>query len=184
LSFKYDGYNHLIDTISALGSNDSPVAWQESLNLIVIGILYIIFSFGQNNRFKITSKYTRRYFLGIFIFGVGTIIAGIFPEDSKGLTQESISDKMHGIFSAIGLIFLIFNPLWATFIDEFRKYKLLNSVLFVFGLLTFILFLASENIETGFLQYTGLFQRVNLLVLYSVLIINFMATDEKTHNKY
>ena len=178
LSFKYDGYSHLFDTISTLGATDSPVGWQESLNLIAVGILYIIFSFGQKINFKSHSKYHKLYFLGIFLFGVGTIIAGIFPEDPKGLLEESISNKMHGIFSAIGFIFLIFNPLWATFIDEFKKYKSLNIILFILGILTFILFMVSENIEAGILQYTGLFQRINLLILYSVLIINFKAMDE------
>jgi len=78
----------------------------------------------------------------------------------------------------IGFIFLIFNPLWATFINEFKRYKSLNIILFILGILTFILFMVSENIEAGILQYTGLFQRINLLILYSVLIINFKAMDE------
>jgi len=46
--------------------------------------------------------------------------------------------------------------------------------LFVLAVLTFVLFLTSENIDSGILQYTGLFQRLNLIILYGHLILNYI----------
>ena len=118
------------------------------------------------------------YVFGIIAFGIGCILAGIFSEDPKGF-EESVSGKIHGIASGVGFIFLICNPLWATFIDAFSKYKAWNIFLFGAGIVTFSVFIISENIETGLLRYTGLFQRLNLIVLYACLILNFTAMTTK-----
>jgi len=100
-------------------------------------------------------------------------LAGIFPEDPKGIS-ETISGKIHGIASGIGFIFLILNPLWAIWIAEFKNLRSVNITLFILAILTFILFVTSENINNGILQYTGLFQRLNLIILYGHLILNYI----------
>jgi hypothetical protein len=172
LGFKYTGYDHFRDTISTLGTKESPVKKQESINLIIVGILFLVFALGQRFAFKNVGWSHNLYICGIIAFGIGCILAGIFPEDSKGF-RESVSGKIHGIASGIGFIFLILNPLWATFIDAFEKYQALNIFLFGAGIITFALFMLSEKRETGFLKYTGLFQRLNLIALYGCLILNF-----------
>ena len=170
---EYPGYNHLIDTISTLGTNKSPVQKFQCMNLIAVGILFIIFSIGQGLVFTQIKWCHRLFILGIVLFGVGTILAGIFPEDPKGIA-ETASGKIHGIASGIGFIFLIFNPLWAIWIVEFKDLKYVNITLFILAILTFILFVTSENIDSGILQYTGLFQRLNLIILYGHLILNYI----------
>lgn len=174
LGFKYPSYNHLYDTISTLGTNESPVKKQEGLNLIIVGILFIVFAFGQRFAFKNVEWSHILYVLGIVVFGIGCIFAGIFPEDPKGF-EETISGRIHGIASGLGFILLILNPLWATFIADFNRCKMLNIILFGAGLITFVLFIVSENRDTGFLKYTGFFQRLNLIILYGCLILNFTA---------
>jgi len=170
---KYPGYNHLIDTISTLGTNKSPVQKFQCINLVTVGILFIIFSVGQGLVFTQIKWYHRLFILGIVLFGVGTILAGIFPEDPKGIT-ETASGKIHGIASGIGFILLVLNPLWAIWIAEFKELRYINMTLFVLAVLTFILFMISENISSGILKYTGLFQRLNLLILYGHLILNYI----------
>ena len=170
---KYPGYNHLIDTISTLGTNVSPVQKFQCINLIAVGILFIIFSVGQGLSFTQIKWCHRLFIIGIILFGVGSILAGIFPEDPKSIA-ETISGKIHGIASGIGFIFLILNPLWAIWIVEFKDLKYVNMTLFVLAILTFILFVTSENIDSGILQYTGLFQRLNLTILYGHLILNYI----------
>ena len=172
LGSKYPGYNHFRDTISTLGTKESPVKKQENLNLILVGILLALFSFGQNSAFENNGWSQNLYVFGIFSFGIGCIIAGIFPEDSEG-HKESVSGKIHGIASGIGFIFLILNPLWAIFIDAFAECRVLNVFLFAAGLGTFTAFILSKNKDTGLLKYTGLFQRLNLIVLYGCLVFNF-----------
>jgi len=173
IGVEYPGYNHLIDTISTLGTSNSPVQKFQCINLIAVGILFIIFSIGQGLSFTEVKWCHKLFIIGIILFGVGTILAGIFPEDPKGIA-ETVSGKIHGIASGIGFIFLILNPLWAIWIAEFKDLKYVNITLFVLAILTFILFMISENIDSGILQYTGLFQRLNLIVLYGHLILNYI----------
>jgi len=170
---EYPGYNHLIDTISTLGTNISPIQKFQCINLIAVGILFIIFSFGQCLSFTQIKWCHTLFIIGIVLFGVGTILAGIFPEDPKGI-GETISGKIHGIASGIGFIFLILNPLWAIWIAEFKDLRYVNITLFILAILTFILFVTSENINSGILKYTGLFQRLNLIILYGHLILNYI----------
>ena len=172
ISVKYQDYNHLVDTISTLGTNESPVQKSQCTNLIAVGILFIIFSVGQGLAFTQIKWCHRLFILGIVLFGIGTILAGIFPEDPKGIA-ETVSGKIHGIASGIGFIFLILNPLWAIWITEFKDLRYVNMTLFVLAVLTFALFLISENISSGILKYTGLFQRLNLIILYGHLILNY-----------
>jgi len=173
IGVEYPGYNHLIDTISTLGTSNSPVQKFQCINLIAVGILFIIFSVGQGLAFTQIKWCHRLFVLGIVLFGVGTILAGIFPEDPKGIA-ETISGKIHGIASGLGFIFLILNPLWAIWIVEFKDLKYVNITLFILAILTFILFITSENIDSGILKYTGLFQRLNLIILYGHLILNYI----------
>ena len=177
IGLKYPGYNHFRDTVSTLGTKESPVKKQEGINLIVVGTLFLVFGFGQISAFVSVGWSHQFYIIGINAFGVGSILAGIFPEDPKGF-EESVSGKIHGIASGIGFLFLMLNPLWAVFIDAFEKYRELNILFFGAGIITFTLFMLSEKRETGWYQYTGLFQRLNLIVLYTCLILNFtlMAT--------
>ena len=174
LGLKYPGYSHFRDTISTLGTKESPVKKQESLNIILVGILFIAFAFGQRFAFKIIEWSHNFYVYGIFAFGIGCILAGIFPEDPKGV-KESVSGRIHGIASGIGFTLLILNPLWAAFIDVFAKYRGLNIFLFGVGIATFAIFILSKNREAGLLKYSGLFQRLNLIVLYGCLVLNFTA---------
>ena len=155
-----------------MGTNKSPVKIQQGINLIIVGFLFIIFAFGQKFAFKNVEWSHILYVLGIVGFGIGCIFAGIYPEDPKGV-EETISGKIHGIASGIGFILLILNPLWAVFIEDFNKYKIFNIILFVAGIITFTLFILSENRDAGLLKYTGLFQRLNLIILYGCLILNF-----------
>ena len=170
---KYPGYNHLIDTISTLGTNKSPVQKFQCINLIAVGILFIIFSVGQGLAFTQIKWSHRLFILNIVLFGIGTILAGIFPEDPKDIA-ETVSGKIHGIASGIGFIFLILNPLWAIWVAEFKDLRCINIILFILAILTFILFMLSENIDSGILRYTGLFQRLNLIILYGHLILNYI----------
>jgi len=101
---KYPGYNHLIDTISTLGTNKSPIQKFQCINLIAVGILFIIFSVGQSLAFTHIKWCHVFFILSIVLFGIGTILAGIFPEDPKDIL-ETVSGKIHGIASGTGFIF-------------------------------------------------------------------------------
>ncbi|MCX7841079.1 MAG: DUF998 domain-containing protein, partial [Anaerolineae bacterium] len=167
------GYSHLRDTISALGAPDSPVQKYQSTAFIVVGSLLLVFAVGQAFSFQEIRWSHILFLLGIVLFGIGTILAGIFPADPIGV-EETLSGKIHGIASGIGFLFLILNPLWAVWIDEFAQLKVLNVVLFLTVIFFSAVFLVLGNHATGIFQYTGLFQRLNLAVLYGYLLLNFL----------
>lgn len=175
ISTKYPNYSHLKLTISELGSHVSPVKKKESINLIFVGFMFIMGGILQELLFlsiNVLSIFKNLYVIGIIIFGLGCIIAGKYPEDPKG-EEESKDGKIHGIGSGIGFLFLLMNPFYAFFIEEFVFF--LNVILFILGILTFSLFIVSEKKNgNGILGLTGLWQRLNLIVLYSCLIINLL----------
>lgn len=168
LGKKYPNYSSLKDTISTLGTNKSPVKQYLSYSLITTGSLLMIFSVGHLCIFSSYSWKHILYLLGIVIFGMGSILAGIFPEDVKG-TEETKSGKIHGISSGLGFIFIIFNPLWMFLIQENNGLKIFNILFFVFSFSSFIAFMVSYKRD----GLTGLWQRINLAVLYLPLIVNY-----------
>jgi len=176
LGRKYPNHNVLYDVISELGTKESPVRKQISVWLIILGVLFICFGIGQGLQFRNQTWAHWIYLWGLVMFGIGAgVIAGIFPEDTRG-TKETISGKIHGIFSGLGFMFLIMNPLWALWIDELNGLEGPNTLLFILGVITFGLFAASEKNEAGILGMSGLWQRLNMLVVYSAILINFIVT--------
>jgi hypothetical membrane protein len=181
ISKRYPNYSQLHDTISTLGTDKSPVKKQTSLWLIALGFFLICFGIGQSLKFVDHTWKHWLYTWGIIAFGVGAgIIAGIFPEDPRRV-EETNSGKVHGISAGLGFIFLLLNPLLALGIDEFNGLEWFNISFFVIGVITFILFLVSEKNEHGIVALTGLWQRLNLLALYSPLLLNYLATKPAQH---
>ena len=146
----YPNYNHLTDTVSSLGTEISPVKEWEGLSLISVGVLICLFSFGQFGQFHNKGKYEKLYAAGLFLFGIGSILAGIFPEDYKGLESETINSKVHGIASFIGFIFLIPCSLWATRIEQIKTNKWLNYSLFILALVSFFFSCSRKKLNLDF----------------------------------
>ncbi|MCS6881949.1 MAG: DUF998 domain-containing protein [Oscillochloridaceae bacterium] len=178
LATRYPGYSHLHDTISTLGTSRSPVQQQQGAALAAVGGLLLVFAVGQALAFQKMRWSHVLFLLGITLFGIGSILAGIFPEDPSDV-EETISGKIHGIASGIGFLFLMLNPLWALWIDEFGRLKVLNAILFPAAILPSAAFLLSESRTTGILRYTGLFQRLNLCILYGNLLLNYLWQQKR-----
>ncbi|MCK4729732.1 MAG: DUF998 domain-containing protein [Candidatus Aenigmarchaeota archaeon] len=105
---------------------------------------------------------------------MGCIIAGIFAEDLKGL-KETRSGKIHGIGSGVGFLFLIFNPLWMFGIMDIDNFKIFNLLFFILGFLSFAIFVISNYKKGPIIGLTGLWQRINLGILYLPLIVNYFV---------
>ena len=131
ISNRYPGYNHLEQTISTLGTSNSPVQKYQCMNLIIVGIFFIVFAIGQYFMPIQRNWAFYWYSIGIIIFAIGCILAGIFPEDIKGASETS-SGKIHGIASGIGFLFLILNPLWAVWIKDISGFRTFNIIFFYF----------------------------------------------------
>jgi len=171
----YPNYSNIRKTISELGTEASPVRRQASAWLIILGVLFICFGVAQAIQLNMRTLFHWLYVSGIVAFGVGAgIIAGLFPEDSQG-KAETPTGKIHGICAGLGFILLILNPLWALGIDEFNGLEWVNAGFFAMGVVTFTVFLASEKRTDGVLGWSGLWQRLTLLMVYSPLLLNHIA---------
>ena len=84
---------------------------------------------------------------------------------------ESASGRVHGIASGLGFL-LIMVALAATWwIPDLRTVRRTIVGLFLVAVVTFALFLASEDVTTGWLAPTGLYQRFNLVAIYAGLVV-------------
>jgi hypothetical membrane protein len=173
LGLRYPGYHQFKDTISALGIHGSPVQLASRIVLIIVGITLLIVGIGWAIRAYPLEWAFRLYIIGIIVFGLGTVLAGIFPEDIPN-TPETYSGKIHGIASGLGFLLLLLNLLWAIWIPELRGIRWINVALLVLAACSFGLFLYSEKQTEGILRYTGFFQRINLLILYGALVFHYV----------
>ena len=175
LAMRYPGYSHLRDTISTLGTIESPVRSLISMWLVALGVCFLIFSAGQASQFQLSTWRHVLYLAGIVGFGIGAgIIAGFFPEDPLG-SAETFSGKVHGIGAGLGSILLLLTPLWALGMSELTQVKTWNILGFAVAIVTFTLFLASGRGGISSVVLTGLWQRLYLAAVYCTLLMNSLA---------
>ena len=165
---SYPGYSLLRDTISTLGTNNSPVRAKTTMWLIILGVFFLVFALGQGIQFHSLTWRHSLYLFGIVMFGLGAcIIAGIFPEDAPEM-KETVSGKLHGIGAGVGSILLLLSPLWATGIKELVQVRVMNALGFAGALVAFALFVISG--KSG--KMVGLWQRLYLAVIYIIILAN------------
>ena len=175
LAMRYPGYNHLRDTISTLGTIESPVRSLTSMWLVGLGVCFLIFAAAQASQFQLFTWRHVLYLAGIVGFGIGAgIIAGFFPEDPLG-SAETFSGKVHGIGAGLGSILLLLTPLWSLGMSELAQVKTFNTLGFAVVIVTFTLFLVSGRGGLSFVVLTGLWQRLYLSAVYSTLLMNSLA---------
>jgi len=174
LGFFYPNYSHLKIVMSELGTGESPVAIWINLWWIVFGTFFVIFGIGILKAFGEHKKASFWGMILMILFGVGGwICGGLFPMDPGG-AETTLAGKLHGICGGVGYLALLIVPLVLLPIfskeKEPRQYWVSISV-FVAGITTFILFLASEDATAvgSLLSYPGLWQRLFLLVNYAYL---------------
>ena len=174
LSFWFPEYSQSKDATSLLGAAESPVSTVSRIGRIIIGILFFFFAIGQSLQFRKAGRVQRLYLFGIIVFALGQLITGVFPYNPPGFSAQ-----IHQLGYTLAQIFLLLCPFWALFIEEFNTKKLYNLLFFIFGLVSFLLFQISFNTTQDNLQSTGLFQRINLLIVYFALIVNFLNINRE-----
>ena len=174
LGFFYPNYNHLKMVMSELGTSQSPVAVWINLWWVVFGFLFIIYGIGFGKAFEYRKKSVFIVVLLLILFGLGAGIgAGIFPMDAQDIQTTSVG-KLHDVFAGTGFFAIAFVPLISMKIFpriRFPKFYWLSIGVFVIGVITFALFVISEDASStgSLLSYTGLWQRFFLLNHYSYL---------------
>jgi hypothetical protein len=174
LGFFYPDYNHLKLVMSELGAPGSPVAVWIGLWWVVFGFLFIAFAIGFAMAFASGKRPVLIVALLIGLFGLGAGIgAGLFPMDPAG-GETTRAGELHDACAGTGFFALAFVPLVSLAVFPRKRapgMRWLSIAVFVLGLVALVLFVVSEDLPSaqGILSYTGLWQRLFLLIHYAYL---------------
>jgi hypothetical protein len=172
LGFFYPDYNHLKLVMSELGTSQSPVAFRIGLWWVVFGILFITFSVGYALALASGNRWALVAALLVALFGLGAGVgAGVFPMDSAG-EEATVAGGLHDALAGIGFCAIALVPLASLVVFRRQRAMIWFSIgALVLGLAVFALFIISEDVPSseGILSYTGLWQRLFLLVHYTYL---------------
>lgn len=157
------GYSHVGDFISTLGAIDAPYAPIQQLNFAVFGGAILALSLGIHYWFD-TGRRVRVGTVFLGTFGVGVVLAGVFPEDPTA--PESTIHFLHNLVSTVAFVSGIVgvslvsrrirdDDRWPSYPSE-----LLWTVSVV--LVTFVVFMYSVFTESALVGFT---QRVFVGVL-------------------
>lgn len=173
LGFFYPNYDHFRMVMSDLGTSQSPVAIWINAWWIIFGTFFFIFAIGFRQTFGKHKKSANTVMVLIMLFGLcAWICAGLFPIE-PGSLETTLAAKLHRIFGGVGYLSIMFVPLAA--LDIFSRKQSpnpfwLSVAVFALGLITFGLFIVSENAPTGNISScVGLWQRLFLLNYYVYL---------------
>ena len=168
----YQGYNHALMAISALGNPQSPVRVVFNLWMLVEGVLFLVAIPAIYKYYNIVSKtLTNIVIVFVTIFAVGACIFTCFFSVNENKDVVTTASKIHGIGSVIGFMVFLFVPL-LLFILEFKNNNKINGVIaivsFIIAFLFFVLFVMSDKPEFSntIIAKEGLWQRLNILFMY------------------
>lgn len=196
LGSRFEGYNHIRDTMSNLGSSASPVSGIISGWWIIMGILMIVFAAGFRAAYSPGNKYVRIVFWLLVIYGLGEGIgSGIFKADMAD-KKMTMSFLIHDILGAAGILAVVILPYATRKIDQFsisRCFRIFSHIILVLGLILLILFsfryLARINLKSVFIDRLadtmGIWQRLMILVYYiymSAIAFRMMKISSTSDN--
>ena len=168
----YQGYNHALMAISALGNPQSPVRVVFNLWMLVEGVLFLVAIPAIYKYYNIVSKtLTNIVIVFVTIFAVGACIFTCFFSVNENKDVVTTASKIHGIGSVIGFMVFLFVPL-LLFILEFKNNNKINGVIaivsFIIAFLFFVLFVMSDKPEFSntIIAKEGLWQSLNILFMY------------------
>jgi hypothetical protein len=176
LGFFYLDYNHLELVMSELGTSQSPVAFWVGLWWVVFGILIVVFAVGFATSVASGNRWGLVAAVLIALFGLGAgVAAGVFPMDSAG-EGATVAGGLHDALAGTGFCAIALVPLASLAVFRRRGTPATTWFpvgAFVLGLAVFVLFVASEDVpaSAGVLAYTGLWQRLFLLIHYAYLSV-------------
>jgi hypothetical protein len=182
------GYNWLSTYISELSIG--PRGWIQILNFIILGTLFLVFTWGVAAEFR-EGKASKWGPILLAIIGFSFLVSGPLVTDVAGTPRDQMSlhGVVHGIFGA--LVFSLSPVSVFVFWRRFREdpdWKHLQSWTLIAGIITtvaLILFTASakQPIQPNvFTPWNGLIQRT-VLVPYLVWIFTFAFHLRNTINK-
>jgi len=100
------GYNPISDTVSQMGTPESPYAIVLNGGYIIYGILMVLAAYGLYRSIGSTATAQRLAIL-LCIHAIGTILLGVFPDNLDLLPKHFTADLLHNTVSAVSYLPLI-----------------------------------------------------------------------------
>jgi hypothetical membrane protein len=161
------GYSHIAQFISELGSTGTPNAYLMNFaGFIPAGVM--IASLGLSLILLLPKRFlTLSGSVLITVFGICTVVVGIFSNDAPGFSGEgSLANRIHDLVSLLMFLCVIIGILMLGI--SFRRlpsWRRLWLYSLVSALISLVLLIALINsIES--LRYTGMWQRLFLLSIF------------------
>lgn len=188
LGRKFPGYDQALNTISSLGASVSPVSNLISGWWVIIGIVFILFAFAFGIEYKEKGKSAIIAAWLIALYGLGEGMgSGLFKADHIGdsLTTSAI---IHDALGGIGTLAILILPLVMQRVfpkEEYRVFNIYSGVIFYVGIFSSFLFLLRYTGDNVISHYTGLWQRITLIISYAYfLVIAFRMAKNESISRY
>ncbi len=169
----YPGYNPLSQPMSDLGDGISPVVRLASNWWIILGLLFVVFGYGFYRAFSNQGKLARRAAWMIAIYGMGEGMGSGLVPGTPGNNFLTLNSIAHNIVSGFGVIAVMLLPFVIMKLYDARHSPYLywySWFTTVTGFFFFALFAVSVFYQHGWLSYTGLWQRLWVLMYYLFLM--------------
>ena len=174
LGIFYPGYNSLKQSMSVLGTSQSPVAYGMVLWGFVFSMLFILFATGFRKAFPSDNRAIQIVYWLIILYGLGEGVgSGLFPYDKVGTTL-STSAVLHSLFDAIATVALMAIPFVMLYFfnqQNFLKLHTISIIVTSIGLIMIVLFSFSklDAVQGTLFANRGLWQRLFLFDYYVYL---------------
>lgn len=157
------GYSHVSDFISTLGAVGAPYAPIQTINFLVFGGAILALTMGLHARFD-AGRRPRLGTVLLGVFGVGVILAGVFPEHPAA--PDSTTNLLHNLVSTIAFVAGIVGVALVTrrigTDDRWPAYRSELTLTVAVVLVSFVVFMGSVFSESA---YVGLTQRLFIGVM-------------------
>lgn len=175
------GYSHVSDFMSTLGAVGAPFAIVQQLNFAVLGGSILALMLGIHSWF-VDGRRPRAGTALLGVFGVGIILAGIFPEHPTA--PDSMTNVLHNITGIIGFFAgVIAVPLVARRLgadDRWPSYRFEAIATVVIVVVTFGVFIATtESAIVGLTQRLFIGVMTLWVVLQSVRLYRLVDAADR-----
>jgi len=170
-------YNPISDTISQMGTPNSPYALVLNISFVIYGILIGVTAYGFHRRLRYTAMGNTLVIL-LSIHAIGTMLLTVFPDSPDFTGKHFTDDILHNTFSAISYPALLVGILVFTRIA--RQEKVLKATI-TLGLVVVILNLPLPVITMfdPFKPISGLLQRLFIASSFLWLVFTSLLLYKK-----
>lgn len=167
---KNPDYNAISQTISYLGTLESPTYILMVIWSVLFSLLFLLFTLGFWHFFQSRFKYANLTTILLIIYGLAQgAVAGFFPMDANS-NKNSLTHNIHDIFSGLGDVALVFFPLVMLFYFKGKSY-VFTLIISILGIGFVLVFLSAKfKVFQSITPFSGLWQRTFQIIYFGYIM--------------